>query len=222
MAWQGWVQWPDFSLLARLDLAGAAALAWWPLIFVLVFTCLFDSLGTCVGVSEAGDLVDHQGEPRNLGPCLKAGAMALILAGLLGTSPAVPFIESSTGVRAGGRTGLTAVVAGLLFLPFLFFSPLLSLAPAVATAPILVLAGVFMLKPLIYVRWERFDDAIPFFMTMILMPLTHSITQGMIWGCLSWTVLKAAAGKYRQITPALLLMDLMAVILLFHLERFAH
>ncbi len=222
VAWQGWWQPPDFSLLARLDLAGAAEMAWWPLIFVLAFTCLFDTLGTCVGVSEAGDLMDHHGDPRNLGPCIKTGALAVVLASLAGTSPAVPFIESSTGVRAGGRTGLTAVVAGLLFIPFLFLSPLLSLVPAVATAPILVLAGVFMLKPLIYVRWERFDDAIPFFMAMILMPLTHSITQGMIWGCLSWTVLKAASGKYRQIPPALLVLDAVALALLFHVERFAH
>jgi AGZA family xanthine/uracil permease-like MFS transporter len=166
--------------------------------------------------------MDHRGDPRNLGACIKTGALAVVLAGLAGTSPAVPFIESSTGVRAGGRTGLTAVVAGLLFIPFLFLSPLLSLVPAVATAPILVLAGVFMLKPLIYVRWERFDDAIPFFMTMILMPLTHSITQGMIWGCLSWTVLKAASGKYRQIPPALLVLDAVALALLFYVERFAH
>ena len=79
-----------------------------------------------------------------------------------------------------------------------------------------------MLKPLIYVRWERFDDAAPFFMTMLLMPLTQSITQGIIWGFLSWTILKAACGKYRQIPAALLWLDAMALILLFNLERFAH
>lgn len=222
VAWQGLVQWPDFSLLAQLDLVGAASMAHWSLIFVLLFTCLFDAMATCVGVSEAGDLVDHHGNPRNLGRSLITSAGAVTLAGLLGTSPATPFIESSTGVRAGGRTGLTAVVAGLLFLPFIFFSPLLNLVPAIATAPVLVLAGVFMLKPLIYVRFERFDDAIPFFMAMILMPLTHSITQGIIWGCLSYTLLKAACGKYRQIPPALLLLDAVALVLLFNLERFAH
>jgi len=222
VVWQGLARWPDFSLLWQLDLVGAAHLIHWPLILVLLFSCLFDSMATCVGVSEAGDLVDHRGEPRNLVEGLRASAIAVVTAGVLGTSPATPFIESSTGVRSGGRTGLTAVVAGLLFLPFLFLSPLLSLVPALATAPVLVLAGVFMLKPMIYVRWERFDDAIPFFMAMILMPLTHSITHGIIWGCLSWTLLKAACGKYRQIPPALLGLDAMALFLLFNLEIFGH
>lgn len=222
VVYQGLLQWPDFSLLWQLDIAGAFNIIHWPLIFVVLFSCLFDSLATCVGVCEAGDLVDHHGSPRNLMASLKVSAVAVAVGGLLGTSPATPFIESSTGVRSGGHTGLTAVVAGLLFLPFMFFSPLLSVVPAQATAPVLVLAGVFMLKPLIYVRWERFDDAIPFFMAMILMPLTHSITQGIIWGCLSWTVLKAACGKYRQISPALLAMDVVALLLLFHLERLGH
>ncbi len=222
VAWSGWFQAPDFSLLLSLDIVGALSLAHWPLIFVLLFSCMFDSLATMVGVAEAGDLVDHHGHPRGLGRGLLACGGALAAAGLLGVSPAVPFIESSTGVRAGGRTGLTAVVAGLLFLPFLFLSPLLSLVPALACAPVLVLAGVFMLKPLIYVRWERFDDAIPFFMAMVLMPLTHSITQGIIWGCLSWTVLKAACGKYRQIPPAMLLLDAVALALLFNLEKIGH
>lgn len=222
VAWSGWFQAPDFSLLLSLDLIGAASLAYCPLIFVLLFSCMFDSMATIVGVSEAGDLVDHHGNPVGLGKGLLACGGAVTAASLLGTSPATAFIESSTGVRAGGRTGLTAVVAGLLFLPFLFLSPLLSLVPPLATAPVLVLAGVFMLKPLIYVRWERFDDAIPFFMAMVLMPLTHSITQGIIWGCLAWTVLKAACGKYRQIPPALLLLDVLALALLFNLERFGH
>lgn len=222
VVWGGLVAWPDFSLFAQFDLVGAARLMHWPLIFVLLFSAMFDSLATCVGVSEAGDLVDHHGTPLHLAKNLQASAAALVLAGLAGTSPATPFIESSTGVRAGGRTGLTAVVAGLLFLPFLFFSPLLSLVPGLATAPVLVLAGVFMLKPLIYVRWERFDEAIPFFMSMILMPLTHSITQGIIWGCLSWTVLKAAGGKYRQIPPALLVLDAVALFLLYHIGDLDH
>ena len=185
-----------------------------PFILVLVFSCFVDSLSTCVGVSEAGDLVDEDGEPRGLARSLKANALGLALAGLLGSSPSTVYIESSTGVRAGGRTGLTAVTAGLCFLPFLFISPLLSLVPGLATAPVLVLAGVFMLKPLIYVRWERFDEAAPLFLAMILMPLTGSITQGVIWGCLTWTALKAFSGRHRQIPLTKLVIDLMAVFLL--------
>lgn len=222
VAWQGWLAWPDFSLLLKVDLAGAARAAHWPLMLVFLFSCFFDSYSTCVGVSEAGDLVDENGRPERLVESLKANALGVALSGLLGTSPATAYIESSTGVRAGGRTGLTAVCAGLLTLPFLFLSPLLSLVPALATAPVLVLAGIFMLKPLIYVRWERFDEAVPFFMAMILIPMTGSITQGVIWGVLSWTLIKAGSGKFRQISPALIIFDLMAVMMLFNLERFRH
>lgn len=222
VAWQGVWAWPDFSLIGQMDLLGALTLPHWPLIFVFSFSCLFDSLATCVGVCEAGDLVDEEGDPRRLVTSLKANAVGVIASGLLGASPATAYIESSTGVRVGGRTGLTAVTAGLLFMPLLFLSPLLSLVPALATAPILVLAGIFMLKPLIYVRWERFDDAAPFFMAMIVTPLSHSITHGIIWGCLSWTALKLASGKRRQITPSLIFLDVVSLLLLFTLDRYGH
>lgn len=215
IVWNGAWAWPDFSLLFNLDLIGAAHLIHWPLISVLVFTCFFDSFSTCVGISEAGDLIDEFGDPRGLKKSLTATAVAVAVSGVLGTSPATTYIESATGVRAGGRTGLSSVVAGLLFLPFLFLSPLLSLIPPLATAPVLILAGIFMLKPLIYVRWERFDDAIPFFIAMIMMPLTESITQGVIWGILSWTIIKAAYGRFAQISWVLILLDIMALLLLF-------
>jgi len=218
--WDGWYAAPDFSLFMRLDILGAAKLSLWPVVFVLLFTCLFDCLSTCVGVCEAGDLVDEEGDPRNVVRSLKVNAIGVAASALIGTSPATAYIESSTGIREGGRTGLTAVVAGLLFLPFMFLSPLLSLIPSLSTAPILVLAGVFMLKPLIYVRWERFDDAIPFFMAMISMPLTHSITHGIIWGCLSWTIVKCACRKTNQISVELVVIDAIALMLLFNLDYY--
>lgn len=218
--WSGWYAAPDFSLLMHLDILGAARLSLWFVVFVFLFTCVFDSLATCVGVCEAGDLVDERGDPRHLVRCLRVNAVGVMLSALAGTSPATAYIESSTGIREGGRTGLTAVVAGLLFIPFMFLSPLLSIVPSLSTAPMLVLAGVFMLRPLIYVRWERFDDAIPFFMAMIIMPLTHSITHGIIWGCLSWTIIKVACGKTRQISFTLVVVDVMALILLFDLDHY--
>ena len=152
--------------------------------------------------------------------CLKVNAIGVMVSAVMGTSPTVAYVESSTGVREGGRTGLTSVVTGLLFIPFMFLSPLLSLVPSLSTAPMLVMAGVFMLRPLIYVRWERLDEAIPFFMAMIIMPLTHSITHGIIWGCLSWTILKVANGKTRQISFVLVLIDIIALLLLFDLDRY--
>lgn len=222
VAWQGWWAWPDLSLFLQMDILTALRPSHWLFIFVLVFSCFFDGFSTCAGVGEAGDLVDEKGAPRDLERSLKADAIGVILSGIFGVSPATPYIESSTGVRAGGRTGLTAVVAGLLFLPFLFLSPLLSLVPALATAPVMVLAGIFMLKPLIYVRWERFDEAAPFFMSMIIMPLTGSITQGAIWGILSWIVIKASCGKYREIPSVLLLLGGAALILLCYSNEFRY
>jgi AGZA family xanthine/uracil permease-like MFS transporter len=218
----GWWSAPDFSLLLQLDLLGSLSLSLWPVIFVFLLSCLFDSLATCVGVCEAGNLIDEEGDPRNLDKSLRANALGVVASAAFGTSPSTCFVESAAGVQEGGRTGLVAVVAGILFLPFLFLSPLLSLVPTLATAPILVLVGVFMLKPLIYVRWERFDDAIPFFMAMFLMPLTYSITQGIIWGCLSWTVLKAACGKRGQVPLVMWAMALLSLLLLIDLERFVH
>lgn len=221
-AWTGFWAPPDFSLLARIDLTGALAVGHWPVILVFLFSCFFDSLGTCVGVCEAGNLVDEEGVPRRLGRTLRANALALVLAPLLGTTPATAYIESATGVREGGRTGLTAVVAGLAFLPFLFLSPLLSLVPSVATAPVLVLVGVFMLKPLIYLRWERFDETVPFFLALLLMPLSHSISVGIIWGCLSWTAIKVGCGRWRQVPPFLWVMDGVMVFLLATSGRLFH
>lgn len=222
VAWHGLLKAPDFSLLFRLDLAGAASLMHLPIIIVIVFTSFFDSFSTCVGVSEAGDLVDENGDPVAVEKSLTCNAVAVALSGVVGTSPAAAYIESSTGVRTGGRTGLTAIVAGVLFLPFLFLSPLVSLVPPLATAPILIMAGVFMLKPLIYVRWERLDEALPFFVAMIIMPLTQSISQGVIWGLLSWTVIKIVCGRYKQITWIMIILDIMAVFLLLNLETIRH
>jgi AGZA family xanthine/uracil permease-like MFS transporter len=221
-SFSGWWAAPDFSLLARVDLWGALKIAHWPVILVFLFSCFFDGLGTCVGVCEAGNLVDEEGVPRRLGRMLQANAAGLVLAPLLGTSPATAYIESATGVKEGGRTGLTAVVAGLLFLPFLFLSPLLSLVPGVATAPVLVLVGVFMLKPLIYLRWERFDETVPFFLALIIMPLAHSISAGIIWGCLGWTAIKVGCGRWRQVPPFLWVMDGAMVLALVTSGRLFH
>jgi adenine/guanine/hypoxanthine permease len=207
---------PDFSLLFKLDLVNSLSLALWPVIFSIVFTDMFDSLSSLIGVAEAGDLKDKDGEPRNLKRSLIVDSIATGLAGLLGTTAGTAYIESATGVKEGGRTGMTAVVAGLLFIPFMFLSPLISIVPSVATAPALVLVGVFMAMPILKVNWASYDDSIPAFLAMILIPFTYSITNGIIWGFLSWTVLKIVAGKYREISPTLIVIDALAIALLFY------
>lgn len=205
---------PDFSLLFQLDFIGSLQWAVVPVIFAFVFTDLFDSLSTLVGLAEAANLVDENGEPRNVKRALATDAIATTLAGLVGSSPGTAYVESAVGIEAGGRTGLTAVVGGLLFLPFLFMAPLLSMVPTIATAPALVLVGAFMIRPVVKINWGNLDDAIPAFIAMVLIPFSYSITQGIIWGFLSWTVLKFVAGKKESITPALLVIDLFAILAL--------
>ena len=214
VTWQGLISTPDFSYLFSLNLVDSLALSMFPVIFAFLFTDMFDSISTFIGVSEAADLFDEDGEPRNVKESLIVDSIATTISGLFGTSSGTSYIESATGVEEGGRTGLTAVVAGLLFLPFIFFSPLLSIVPAIATAPSLILVGVFMMKPVLRINWTELDDAIPAFFAMILIPLTYSITQGIIWGFLSWTIIKIAVGKRHEVTLMLIIIDLLAILAL--------
>ncbi len=214
VVWKGVASMPDFSLLGRLDLAGSLKLAMWPVIFAFLFTDMFDSLSTFVGVAEAGDLKEADGTPRNLRQSLVVDALATMAAGLAGSSPGTSYIESAAGIREGGRTGITAVVAGTLFLPFMFLSPLLSVVPQLATAPALVLVGVFMMAPVAAVHWREMEEAIPAFLAMFLIPMTYSITQGIVWGLLSWTILRVATGRYREVPAALWVIDGLALLAL--------
>ncbi len=211
VTWQGLFSLPDFSLMFKLDIVNSLKFSLFPVIFAFLFTDMFDSLSTFIGVAEAADLVDENGEPRRVKESLIADAFSTTISGLFGTSSGTAYVESATGVEEGGRTGLTAIVAGLLFLPFMFISPLLSVVPAIATAPALILVGVFMMKPVIKINWNRLDDAIPAFFGMILIPLTYSITHGIIWGFISWTIIKLVLGKKEEVSWMLILIDVLAI-----------
>ena len=212
VSWHGFLSLPDFSLFFKLDLIHSLYIGLWPALFAFLFTCMFDSLSTFVGIAEAGNLTDKNGEPHNIRQSLIVDSLSTVFSGLAGTSPGTCYIESATGIEQGGRRGLTAITAGLLFLPFMFFSPLLSIVPAIATAPALVLVGVFMMKPVLNIHWTSYDDAIPAFLAFILIPLTSSITQGILWGFLSWTVVKIACGKYKDVSLTLLIIDALAIV----------
>jgi len=214
VSWQGMISAPDFSLIGQLDFMGSLKLAMFPVVFAFLFTDMFDSLSTFVGVAEAGDLKDADGEPRNIKESLIVDGFSTTISGLLGSSPGTSYIESAVGIAEGGRTGITAIVTGILFLPFMFFSPMLSTVPAIATAPALVLVGVFMMKPVKQIHWDLYEEAIPAFLAMVLIPLTYSITQGIIWGFLSWTVLKVFRGKWRGISPMLWVIDVFSIMAL--------
>lgn len=203
---------PSLEVILKLDIKSALTAGMIGPIFTLIFTDMFDSISTFLGVSQVAGLVDKKGNPKNVGKALLVDAVSTTISGLAGTSSGTTYIESAAGVEEGGRTGLTAVVAGLLFLPFMFLSPLLSFIPTVATAPILVLIGIFMTSPLPKINWKDFEEAIPAFLSIILIPLTYSITQGIVWGFLSYTLLKVLTGKAKQIHWMLYIINIFAII----------
>lgn len=199
----GIVSMPDFSLLGEAAILGSLRYAYIPVIFVFTFTILFDGISTFVGLAEASGLKDPDGTPQNMRKSLLTDACATLFAGLVGSSSGTAFIESAVGIEAGGRTGTTAVTAGLLFLPFMFFSPLLSVIPPMASSIALVLVGSFMMIPLVQIRWRQADEAIPCFLTFVLIPFTYSLSTGIAFGFISWTVLKLLSGKQQEINPIL-------------------
>ena len=204
---------PNLDVFFKLDITGALSLGMILPIFTLLFTDMFDSISTFVGVSEVGGFIDGETkQPKNVGKALLVDAFSTTISGLFGTSPGTTYIESATGVQEGGRTGLTAVVAGLLFLPFMFLSPILRVIPVVATAPILVLVGLFMIVPLMKIKWSDFEDSLPAFLSLILIPLTYSITQGIVWGFISYTIIKVLLGKSKDIPLTLWIIDIFAIL----------
>ena len=197
-----WVSRPDFTAVTlQLDLWGALAPALWPSIVAVLFTDLFDSLSTFIGVAEATGYTDEEGRPIRLREGLIVDAWATLGAGLLGSSSGTAYVESAAGINAGGRTGLTAVVAGLCFLPCLFLAPLAAAVPAFATAPVLIVVGVLMFRTCRTLPFERLEEIVPAFLTLVLIPLTLSITQGLLWGLVAYVVAFAIAGRVRDLTP---------------------
>jgi len=165
------------------------------ILFVFLFVDLFDNVGTLVAVSKKAGMVQPDGTIPRLNRILFADASATIVGSLAGTSTVVSYIESASGVSAGGRTGLTAVVVGLLFLATLFVAPWAQVIPAAATAPALILVGGMMMAPLMEIDWDDPVVAIPAFLTLITIPLTFSIANGLSFGVIAFVVLKIAARR---------------------------
>jgi len=210
IGWNGFYSAPDFSWFFKLDIIGSLKFVYIPVVFIMLFVDMFDSITTFVGVAEAGNLKDKDGYPKNIKQSMIVDGFSTLFAGMFGTSSGTAYIESAAGIREGGRTGLTAVVLGLLFLPFMFFSPLAKLIPDIATAPVLIIVGVFMAGSLNKINWSDFEEAIPAFLTIILIPLTYSLTQGLIIGLLTYTITKTFNGKAKEISPTLWVIDVLA------------
>ncbi len=211
---------PDFSLFGALDVRGALTPALLPAIAAILFTDLFDSISTFIGVSHAAKLVDDEGEPLRLKEGLVVDAAATLGAGLMGTSSGTAYIESTAGVEVGGRTGKTAVVTALCFLPFLFLGLLAGMVPPHATAPVLIIVGALMFRSVAALDLARLEDAVPSWLTIVLIPLTFSITQGILWGFVTHAGLYTLVGRARELKPATWALAGLSLTLLA-VERFA-
>ncbi len=186
----------------QLDLRGALHLGLFEIVFVFLFVDLFDNVGTLVGVCEQGGFVVDGKIPR-VGRALVSDAMGTIVGALTGTSTVTSYIESAAGVAAGARTGLSNVFVAGLFLLAAFCAPLAAAIPGYATAPALILVGALMTESIARVEWAEFTEAIPAFVTLLATPLTFSIATGLSLGLISYTLVKVAGGKYREISAVI-------------------
>lgn len=203
---------PDFhTVFFKLDILGALKLSLLPAIIGILFTDLFDSISTFIGVAHAADLLDEDGNPRNLRQGLIVDSIATFGAGLSGTSSGTAYIESIAGINSGGRTGMTSVFTALCFLPCFFLAPLAGMVPVYATAPVLVLVGAAMFKSVNQIEFGKIEEGLPAFLTIILIPLTFSITQGILWGFISHVGLYLVVGRRKEIHPVMYVLALIAV-----------
>ena len=200
--YQGLVDYPPdvSSTFLQLDVLGALDVAMVAVIASFLFVNLFDTAGTLLGVANRANLVDDQGHVKNLDKALKADSSSSIFGALLGCAPVTSYVESSAGVEAGGRTGLTAVAVGIFFLLAIFFSPLALMVPAYATAGALIYVAILMLGGMEKLNWGDATELLPALIIIVMIPLTFSIANGIALGFLSFIILKIASGNTRNIS----------------------
>jgi AGZA family xanthine/uracil permease-like MFS transporter len=183
----------------KLDVAAALRFGFVEIVFVFLFIDLFDNIGTLVAVGKKAGLFDREHRIPRVNRILLSDASATVVGSLAGTSTVVSYIESAAGVAAGGRTGVTAIVTGLLFIAALFLAPLAGAIPAAATAPALILVGSLMAGVVAEIDWNDAEVGVPAFLTMMTIPLTFSIANGLAFGFTAFTLMKVARGKFRQV-----------------------
>jgi len=172
-------------------------------IFTFLFVDIFDTVGTLVGVCSKANLLDKAGRVPRARQALFADAVGTTAGAILGTSTVAAYIESASGVAEGGKTGLTSLVVGILFVVSLFFAPLFLMIPTAATAPALVLVGLFMISPIQKINLEDYSESLPVFLTIIIMPLAYSISEGIAFGMLSYVCIKFFTGKWKQVSAVM-------------------
>lgn len=211
----------DFSALGKtfgqvfqVDFSGLNILDFFAVMFAFLFVDLFDTLGTLIGVSSKADMLDENGRLPRIKGALLADAVATSVGAVLGTSTTTTYVESASGVTEGGRTGLTAMTTGVLFLLAVIFSPLFLTIPSFATAPALIVVGFYMLGAVAKIDFDDLSDAIPAFLTIIAMPLAYSISEGIAIGVISWTLLNLITGKAheKKISPLMYVLTVLFIL----------
>jgi adenine/guanine/hypoxanthine permease len=194
----------DFSRVLSLDML--------IIVFTLLFVDMFDTLGTLVGVADKADMLDESGNLPKAKQALFADAIGTTAGACLGTSTVTTYVESAAGVAEGGRTGLTALSTAGMFVIALLLSPLFIMIPGAATAPALILVGLFMMSPIKKINFDDYTEAIPAFMTIIMMPLTYSIAEGIVFGMVSYTFLKILTGKLKDVSLIMIVLTILFMI----------
>ena len=211
----------DFSALGKtfgqcfkLDFSAVGMFNFIVIVFSFLFVDLFDTLGTLIGVATKADMLDEEGRLPNVKPALISDAIATSAGAVLGTSTVTTFVESSAGVAAGGRTGLTALTTGCLFLLATLFSPLFTSIPSFATAPALIFVGFLMFETVAEIKFDgdNLVEAIPAYLCILAMPLFYSISEGICLGVISYVVLQAATGKAKKVTPLMYILAVLFVL----------
>ena len=181
-------------------------------LFTFLFVDMFDTVGTLVGVSSKAGMLDENGNVPRVKQALLADSIGTFTGAILGTSTVTTYVESASGVAEGGRTGLTSLTTAALFLVALFFAPLFTMVPPAATAPALILVGFFMMSPILEINFNNYTESIPAFITIIFMPLTYSIAEGIVFGMLSYVLLKVLTGKFKDISVVMVILSILFVL----------
>jgi AGZA family xanthine/uracil permease-like MFS transporter len=203
-----------FGQVFKVDFSGLNVLDFFAVMFAFLFVDLFDTLGTLIGVASKADMLDENGRLPRIKGALLADAIATSAGAVLGTSTTTTYVESASGVTEGGRTGLTAMTTGVLFLLAVIFSPLFLTIPSFATAPALIVVGFYMLGAVAKIDFDDLSDAIPAFLTIVAMPLAYSISEGIAIGVISWTLLNLITGKAREkkISPLMYVLTVLFIL----------
>ncbi len=202
------------AIAFHLDILGALKWGFFGSIFTLTFIDMFDSVGTLVACCHQANMVDQEGKIKGLDRLLKIDAIATVIGAVLGTSTVTSYIESAAGIEQGGRTGLTSVVTGVLFLLALLFMPMVAVVPEYATAPALIMVGLFMMKEVKKINFMNLEEAFPAFIIMIMIAFSYSISTGLAFGFISFALIKIVSGKAKEIKAAMWIIAILCILFL--------